>query len=210
MILWLVLFVLVIAISFILAIRSMRDYQEIPPQEKYGLFLVRKPQALAIILNALNPGLFISLERLFKGSQSTLVMFAPVNLGIRYKTELDLLELEDYTNVPVSQISAWEVGIKEKGKLFEGMPPFSETEQFWWQVTFSSLFQPQIRAVLIAQHRRDTLANVLQKLAPGRLVKLPKAYSNETMLEFYQKRSFKKDSKNSTLRPEEILQLVAI
>ena len=44
MTLWIILFLLSVGISFVLALRSMRDYQEIPQKSDldYGLFLIRR------------------------------------------------------------------------------------------------------------------------------------------------------------------------
>ncbi len=222
MILWIMLFVLVVAISFVLAIQSMWDYQEVPVQSKYGLFLVRNslaltPQVLTSIKeDYLKPGLIISFERLFKGSQSTLVMFSTRELGNAYKNILNLLELEDYSKVDM-QVFAWEMAVKKSSpeslsiSYFENFPVLSEADQFWWQVVFSSTLQPQIRAVVVSPDStgREKLAENLQNLATDRLTKIPKAFSNAQLLEFYQKRNFKQ-TKGQPLKTEEILKLIQI
>ncbi|EKD84968.1 MAG: hypothetical protein ACD_38C00123G0003, partial [uncultured bacterium] len=85
MILWLILFLLIIGISFILAFRSMKDYQEIPKASKveYGLFLIRRTDSFdAGVLGSigkfmLDNSLIISLERLFKGNKAALTIFGP-------------------------------------------------------------------------------------------------------------------------------------
>ncbi len=223
MILWVILFVLIVVISFILAARSMRDFTETQTQgEEYSLFLIRNTNKLNRELfslfrnDLLHSGSFISFEKLFKGKKSALVVFGPRKLLINYKDTLSLLELEDYTNVNVEQISAWEVGLKNTAeidngqKLFEGLPPMLETEHFWWQMILPASFKPQIRAVLVSpdQLSRNNLTNVLQTLKPHRIPKLPKAFSNIQLLEFYQKRSYRKDNKNPVISSEEILQLL--
>ncbi len=218
MILWIVLFVLVVAISFILAAKSMKDFREIPANEQYGLFLIRKSQELnAQLLNLIQRDLLvsnsvISFERLFRGGKSALVIYGPKPLLFKYLQNLDLLELEDYTNVNPAQISAWEVGIKGKGQVFENLPEFPQSEQFWWQIIISSSFKIQVRAIVISEDdvKRHSLTQTLHNLAPEKIIKLPKAYSNEQILEFYKTRSFKKDEKNPVLKAEDIIHLLSI
>src|SRR5688572_3161726 len=125
MILWVVLFVLVVAISFVLAAQSMRDFSEVPAKEaEYGLFLIRNTVALTpAVLDSIKNELLesktiISFERLFKGGKSALVAFGPRELLLNHQSALDLLELEDYTqNVEVEHISAWEVVVKKDAKF---------------------------------------------------------------------------------------------
>ena len=228
MILWVVLFVLIVAISFVLAARSMRDFTEIPNKdEEYSLFLIRQPQKLNTkLLESIHNDLahsksIISFERLFKGNKSALVVFGPKKLLVTQQNLLDLLELEDYTNINVENISAWEVGIKnnrsldfprDAQKILTNLPQLLENDQFWWQLVISSEFRVQIRTVVVSdnQTRRDSLTQALQALAPETIIKLPKAFSNTQLLDFYKIRSFTKDSKNPTLISEEILQMLSI
>ncbi len=219
--LWVVLFILVVAISFVLAARSMKDFTEIPTSsEEYSLFLIRKTDSLTAELlnsihkNLLRTSLIISFERLFKGKDSALVVFGSSKLLMAYKDSLDLLELEDYTNVDVEQIFAWEVGIKKNGQWTKdngqsNLSQLSEIDQFWWQVVLSNDFKAQITAVVISAdaQKRNTLTNNLQSLSPDRLIKLPKAFSNEQLFNFYKSRSFRKDNNNPILSSEEIIQL---
>lgn len=218
MILWLLL-LFVVVISFLLALRSMRDYQEIPSQSQYGLFLIRNPKALNTrILNNLyedflKRNLILSFERLFKGHQSTLLIYGPKELANLYDM-LDLLELEDYTIVNINHISVWEIGIKGRVEdgVFKNMPQLNESEHFWWQVVLSRSMRPEIRVILLSDdiQRRKLLTDELQNLAPDKLFTLPKAFSNEDLLNFYQKRSYKRDNKNPNLSPEKLLNLIAI
>ncbi len=222
MILWVVLLCLVVAISFVLATQSMRDFTQVPKAEEYGLFLIRSIQGFnPAFLNSIRIGLLesktiISFERLFKGKKSALVVFGPKRLVLNHQKSLDLLELEDYTNVDVENISAWEVGLKKDAKLtqklFTNLPHFLENEQFWWQMVFSSLFKPQITAVVVATDstKKHSLTQALQNFAPEKIQKLPKAFSNAQLLDSYQKRSFKKEDRNQNLSFEEILHLLLI
>ncbi len=121
MILWFALFLLIVGISFVLAFRSMKDYQEIPKNFKaeYGLFLIRRPESFnanaltAIGQTILEEGLVVSIERLFKGKQAALTIFGPKKILDDFAESLNLLELEDYAQVlDHKDISVWEVGVK--------------------------------------------------------------------------------------------------
>lgn len=149
MILWLILFLLVVAISFILAYQSMRDFQEKPESFglEYGLFLIRNRQSFTpAVLDELHQatskeGLIFSIERLFKGNQSALVLFGPKEV-LRDFAQLDLVELEDYAVVDPGQVQAWEMSVKDPQSfnsnsvetIFNNLPSLEETEQFWWQL----------------------------------------------------------------------------
>ena len=234
MILWLVLFALVIVISFILAFQSMRDYQESPKHSKveYGLYLIRNTSGLTTYILGLihdqivKKGLLFSLERLFKGSKSALVIYGPKNILTDFSEKLNLLELEDYTSIDKEQMMAWEVGVR-KPKLaekeilnidnfFKNFPLLSDTEQFWWQLVLQAkpkkeggLFTGQIRAVVYCEDfdRRKKLSDVLQNLPPKHFMKVPKPFTSGQILEFYQTRILDKSETNPTLTPEEILKL---
>src|SRR3989338_11196841 len=100
MILWVVLFVLVVTISFVLAAKSMRDFTEVAHKgEEYSLFLIRQNTGLNVQLlnsihdNLLSSGSIISFERLVKGQKSALAVFGPKKLLMSYKDFLNLLEL---------------------------------------------------------------------------------------------------------------------
>lgn len=230
MILWIVLFVLVVAISFVLALNSMRDFQEEISgsiEEDYGLFLIRHSRGLNRQLlerihdDLSESGLNISFERLFKGKKSALVVFGSRKLLTKYQDSLNLLELEDYTNVNAEMVNAWEVGIKEDGgwkvedgKVLSRLSQFLETEQFWWQLILwvdnpsTKLFQSQIRAVVLSDDptKRKNITQALQNLPKDWFFKLPKAFSNAQIIDFYRKRSFTKMSQNPALNSEQVLQ----
>lgn len=111
---WVILLIILLGASLILAFYSMRSYQEIPAAlSSYSLFLVRNKQAFNTQmldkihqLTAPDQASF-SLERLFKGNESVLVIFGPVNL-IRQLPELDPLELEDYLQTDSNSPSSME------------------------------------------------------------------------------------------------------
>ena len=234
MILWIVLFVLVLAISFVLALKSMRDYQEIPSQlgGDFSLFLVRNTKGLnehffnSLHSDLLQSGLNISIERLFKGKESALVLFGPKSLLAKYKQLFNLLELEDYTDCEIDKVVTWEVGLKLSQQptddsyesVFKNLPELLDSEQFWWQMILwvkkedSDFFQTQIRAVVYAQDqfRRKELTQKMQNLSPDRFVKLPKAYSNAQIIDFYKKRIFPFKGKKQKINNREIIQLISL
>lgn len=146
MILWLLLFLLIVAISFILAYQSMKDFREVPGIEN-SVFLIREIHALtnrfleSLYESTKEEGDIISLERLVKGTQSALVIFGPKNILQQYITQLNLLELEDYTKVDPKKISIWEMVVKDRSifetedfEILKNLPSLEKDEQLWWQV----------------------------------------------------------------------------
>lgn len=224
MILWIVLFLLVISISFVLAAKSMRDFTHIPDaQKEYGLFLIKNPGAInkhlldSFIDYLIKSDAYISFERLFKGNKTALVIFGPKVLLSKYDDILNLLELEDYTDVEVEHVSVWEVSVKEAGnendqKIFNNMPVLLGNEEFWWQVIFSDSLKPQILGVVVSAdiERKRNLSEKLHNLAPDLINKFPKAFSDSQLLDIYKKRGFVKENKNPKLSPEKILDLFLI
>lgn len=222
MILWVLLFALVIAISFVLALKSMADFQEIPEHAgaEYGLFLIRKPQVLNtqmltfIHQNLLKEGLIISFERLIKGTQAALVVYGPKKMLFNIKDVLDLLELEDYTSVNQDNFLAWEIGVRHPD--VPQFPALSANDQLWWQLILSAKkdqhFHPHIRMVVVSDDsiKRESLKMAFSEMSPDKFVRLPKDFSDIQLLEFYKKRGFRKDSKNRNLRFEEVLNLLKV
>lgn len=225
MILWLALFFLIIAISFVLALLSMRDFPQLPHSQKEdGLFLIRQPGNLSTdILNLIQTriteeGAVVSIERLLKGKKSTLVIFGPKKV-LQSLPQLDLLELEDYTDVNRGNLSAWEVGVKSfkdrnlsVKSFFKDLPQLDMEEQFWWQIVLGSSFQSQIRAVVISPdiQKRWDLSSSIQRLDLGRLTKIAKPFTQDQTLDFYQSRSLMLDPHNPNLTPQEVLQLILL
>lgn len=142
MIIWIILFIVVTGISFWLAMRSMRNYQQKPSHFKteYTLYLVQRPEQLTpevveeLYKDALPTRAIISFEKLARGLRRALVIYGPVPLLQKYVQPLGLIELEDYTeNVPVEQQTVWEVGSKgTPGTLL--LPDLRDEEEFWWQI----------------------------------------------------------------------------
>ncbi len=199
----------------------MRDFQEVPGEdENYSLYLIRQPQALtADTLNLLSDHFLksnqvISFERLFKGHQSALAVFAPTRITQVLKN-LDLLELEDYSLTSHLHFSAWEMELKHKGppsKIFANFPILSPTEQLWWQVVLSTSFKPQIRAVLVSSdhHKKESISKLIEKSSEHHLTRVPKGFSNHQLLKFYQQRSYQNRKGNLSLSMDEALHLVKL
>lgn len=228
MIIYVVLFILIILVSFILAWRSMKDYQTLPQtfKEEYGLFLIRKPQALTIAFletihqYMLTENLIISLERSFRGGQSALTIFGPKKMLRHTGAGLDLMELEDYSGLFNSKdFLAWEVGIKSFDHIFTDFPLLPKEDQFFWQVVMEArkkagerIFQTQIRAVVFVKDPpvRKNLVSTLQNPATGKLTKLPRPFSNDQLLQFYRLRSLSKDTGGPAVGIGELLSLLRV
>lgn len=238
MILWLALFLLVVAISFVLAFQSMKDYQEIPHKSnlEYALFLIRQPSNFnakfleALYEQILKEGLIVSVERLFKGRESALVIFGPKKILLPYQTYLNLLELEDYSmGINKEEISVWEVGTKsdkreeflqsDSHNIFKTLPQLLDNEQFWWQIILAAkkgkdgkkLFQTQIRAVVYSKDhlRRKQLSEALHNMA-GELSKVPKPFSTDQIAMFYHLRSLGKDSSGPILTADQVIKFLTV
>lgn len=234
MILWLVLFLLIISVSFVLAIQSMRDYQETPQDTgvSYSLFLIRQPEGLSDVLNSIGQltvgrGLVISIERLFKDSQAALTIFGPKQILDQFTQKLNLLELEDYTQaLSSSDVSIWEMGVKDinhrsnfdgPNNIFNNISEIGDN-QFFWQVIVrakrerSLVFKTQIRAVIYCKDpaKRDTLTSTFQNLNFGELTKVPKPFSTEAMLNFFKSRTLNQDSSGPILNSMQAVRLLQV
>ena len=157
MIMWLLLFVLIVIISFLLAYQSMKDFPERGQEGlEHGLYLIRNPRNLTsgvleqIHRTSLRDHFVISLERLFKGSKSALVIYGPKQVLGEF-TQLSLLELEEYTDAAGDKATSWEVGTKDQMALhisvprpWDNKPLLDEPEQFWWQI----VLKPQVKGLL--------------------------------------------------------------
>lgn len=116
-----IVIILIVSISFFLAYRSMKDYQEKPHKKvPHGIFLVQNPQSFNesiltdIYQKAKSHGSIISIEKLYKGPEKALVLFGPISILQQYP-HLHLLELEDYTHkLSESHIRCIEIGYKDK------------------------------------------------------------------------------------------------
>lgn len=231
-ILWVLFIVLILGISFLLAYSSMKDFHHIPTESKteYGLYLIRQTESLTpALLNSLgkviaSSNVLFSLERLFKGNQAVLTIYAPKKILGEFSAKLNLLELEDYTvNLNSEDTMVWEMGLKsglsinlEGDSIFKNLPLLQPEDQFFWQISLNAnpdfSFQTQIRAVFYSADsiRKQTIASHLQDLSWAGLIKVPRPYSNQQMLEFYKLRTFSKDNQSPILSSEQLIVLMKV
>lgn len=228
MIIFVALFILVVVISFILAYLSMKDYKQVPKltKKEYSLFLIRKSINLtnsvleSISTNSKKANFLISLERSFKNGKSALTIFGPKSFLLQFSKILDLLELEDYTKVPSSDVSVWEVGLNYEKRdtpykiNFFNLPALSNEEQVWFQLIIKSQkknakFLCQIRVACLDSDLLRRKA-ILEQLIKPPLVKIPRPYSNENLLKFYQDRLMEFDKHSLNLNSEDILRLISL
>lgn len=214
---WIILFLIVLLVSFLLALKSMSDYRDRPNNfgQPYSLYLIQNPQALTepvmdqLYQASLKDGLILSLERLYKGSQTVLVVYGPIVIMKPFYNPLGLLELEEYSHkvdLDKEEVLAWEMGLKG---LSEVTPPKPKSkvelldlenhEQCWWQITFrpvvaskDSGFESVIRAVVVTGTKTRALEaqQELLKIGAGLgLALIPQAFSKTQLLDFYKSRS---------------------
>lgn len=207
------LFILVILISFFLALYSMHDF-EIKPNSRseYGTFLIRNPKNLtphllmSLFSDLAKSNLLISFEKLFKGHEVALVVYGPKNILMKYQDQFNFLELEDYTNsLDLDNVSIWEMGLKIP-ENFKDLIKLEKEEKLMFQLILhprkgKDILNAQIRVVVsIADLER---LKALKEALP----KIPKPFSKIQLFEFYKKRSFISDIKNSNLKIGDILNL---
>lgn len=180
MIIWAVLFIIIVLISLVLAIRSMHDYAEMPVHSEmpYSLYLIKNRAGLdEKILESIDQiinqkRLIVSFERLYKGSKQATVVYGPVVILKQFTEVLDLMELEDYSlkyNNPLpAGILAWEISSKNYQKtekpildLIKSPIVLKESEELWWQLVLQPkceknglqpLFKSLFRVVVIADN----------------------------------------------------------
>lgn len=216
MIVFWILFLLIILISLMLAYLSMRDFEEGPDDfgPDNGLFLVRKQnpltnELLGYLYKVIRAdSVILSIERLFNGDESALVIYGPKKAISALTQALDLLELEDYTNVQDPTI--WQMGTKTLGEyhkitksMFLDFPKLEKGEQAWFQLVLQLAsrsepekaergehFKAQIRVVVLsADPRRRKLLSELLQSPKNNIVKIPLPFSSSQLMDFYKKRS---------------------
>ncbi len=230
MIFLLPVFIIVILISFWLARSSMKDYKEGVKNYKneYGLFLVRNSVALnheclsLIRAKIVLTDDFFSLERLLKGQESALVIFGPKGVLAGFVPTLNLIELEDFTvSVSKANLSVAELGVKAGNgvgldftSIFDEIESLSNEEQIWTQVVMKADKNSQNLTALIRiavlsydQVRRNKIMGSIIKTP---FVKIPRPYSVERMVKFYQDRTFSLDRYLLKLSGINVLKLLSI
>ncbi|OGE39810.1 hypothetical protein A3D25_00230 [Candidatus Daviesbacteria bacterium RIFCSPHIGHO2_02_FULL_43_12] len=240
MILIIIIFLgLILGLSFILGLRSMKDFQERPTEADYGAFLVQDPSHFTpnFIAQLHNLGLtkeifqqtdppIISFEHLTRGKQTALVLFAPKVLAA--KLPLLRVELADYTTkIPVSFVNCFELGLNGKAlpkdfdnKLFTQGLNLEEDEYLFLQIVSTPLgqasnFQVTMRMVVSAKDsiRRIAIARAAETNIKSItfLSRLPKKHSSSANFESYQKRGLLPgEVKKFVLDGEDIFNLIKV
>lgn len=209
---WLIIILAIVIVSFILALRSMKSYKEIPTTKyQYGLFLIKNESLIFEngILHKLyefcaESNSIISLERLFNGDQKALVLYAPQNIN-QFVSELELLEIEDYLikapksphqKVLVNDAVVWTIKPKNEAELTL-QPNFmkdlilDQNQNFFWQIVMTASkqnfnFQVNIRTMIVdpdTQKRIDLAKKINQYISDfSSLQKNPKASDSMSLL----------------------------
>lgn len=151
---WVIIFLLIAIVSFVLALRSMVNFRQNPKDlsSDWGIFLIGKPENLtdelldSLYQVCLKKRLIISLERLFKGNRSALVVFGERSIINQFSQTLSLLELEDYLPANEKNVLIWDYSVKRGTKLNYDINlksveklDLKDNEQFFWQITMQPL-----------------------------------------------------------------------
>lgn len=190
----------------------MRDFL-IKPDSKFehGVFLVKNLANLniqllkSILRESSKANLLVSFERLFKDSESALVIFGPKTLLLKYAMELNLLELEDYANLDLNFASVFESTIKSTKDLRVNLPKLATDERIWIQLIIrGGEVQIPYQMRIVIYSAEGNLAEEFQKNYKSTLPKIPKPYSKNQLFEFYKIRSFIKEGSHK-LKIEDVL-----
>ncbi|MDO8498281.1 MAG: hypothetical protein Q7S44_00610 [bacterium] len=215
MLIWIALFLLVIAASFILALKSMKDFAERPETSKtiYSLYLIHHPEVLTsqaleeLYQKVASKNFILSWEKLFKGPRQALVIYGPSNILKDYRKSWGLLELEDYSKKVGDDVKAWEVGLKNsaqkldaKGELFGASLQLAERQEFWWQVIVrpakveegkETSYRANVRVVFQTGGDEGISETELAKIgSQANLTALPQSYTSQQLVQLYMERSF--------------------
>ena len=168
----------------------MKDFREKPSTKiEYSLFLIKKPHNLnKQILQAIFEDLsklkaLISFEKLFKGRAGAQVIYGPKIILTKFAGDLNLLELEDYTNsLDLSKALIWETGINQL-EDFKQILELEENEKLWFQMILrlkkgQDTLNAQARVVAFVEGS-DRL-KVLKEALP----KIPKPFSMKQLTSF--------------------------
>lgn len=215
MIIWILLFLFVLLLSFVLALRSMKQYRERPSNlgTGFSLYLIQSPGALNQFLlgelarEVLDKKLLLSFERLYKGSRKALLVYGPTNVLQPKTASLGLLELEEYASKTYAHTISFEVGEKANGKFQPGQFRLQSNEfglqdheEIWWQV----VAKPQIKGkdelslnsvIRVVIHANDATRlpqiqlRLISQIHDAGLTRLPQTHSSSKILGFYKERA---------------------
>lgn len=196
-ILWVAFILIVGGVSFWLALRSMKGYEELPKANLvYNLYLVRTPEkftqdTLSKIYNlSLQKQSQISLERLIRGNDRVLILFMPEDIIYSFP-ELSLLPIEDYIGGTVSLEQSYVWSIENSKNHFDIKPDFLDPANFSGDELFS------LQVVAFPEKGKN---NIFQVTLRG-LVSYPEAYKRVELVKqvqglIFQNSSLKKPEKN--------------
>lgn len=168
----LTLLIVVILASYLLTKRSLRDFQEKPEENQdYAIFLVRRrkflDQDFLTTLHRTAREVIISFEKLYKGQEGAMVLYAPRRIEKQFP-DLELLELEDYSEkIKTTETLAWELVKDNKGRglsfslKFLDQIKLSNNDQLYCQIVtqpinpkhksiHATVFQISLRMVIIS------------------------------------------------------------
>ncbi len=219
---WFILGLLVIYLSFVLARKSLKNYQDMPSGEN-GLFLLRDLQYFDDVFLekiCMQTGSIFSLEKIYKGGQGALVLFAPKRVGEGI-VGLSPLEIEDYTQkISEDRVQVWELNVgKKKGAkhihFLEGANLTLE-EQAAFQIVFmpgeKGKIQVSMRILVSASDalKRSNIAKQIDKnMALSNQVRSKRKFSSKQVFGHFRKRSlYPKEVSKQFLTPQELLKLI--
>lgn len=221
MIIWPLLILAVIFLSYWLAKRSMNDYLDNPLGDS-GLFLIQNPREFSaqILESVVQPNQIFSLERLYKGNQKALVIFGSKQIILKHP-ELNPLELEDYTSkIDDNHLQAWELGLKKGVKEMKRLPAdffhslqLNPSEQLYFQIVFDKSYQVTIRVAVVSldSTKRATLSKQVEDLIERHSPlerKIRKLSSSQIWQSFKKRALYPKQIRKFILNPSAIRELL--
>ncbi len=211
---WILIIIGLFLLSLALSFRSMHDFQESPHKKiTHGLFLVRNManfnQDFLEDLKArasVKPRI-LAFEKVIKGPHQAILMYGPHSF-IEQFPELNLLELEDYTDrLIIQEITAEELTLKSKQEsqvnieeTFLNKVPLDGEDELFLQIVCrfipaqSNLFASTIRVLVKAPtpaSRSDIMRDVNFRMSHvSNLIKRIFPRSSEQLFKDYKLRSF--------------------
>lgn len=211
-IVWVVFILIVGGVSFWLALRSMKGYEELTKANLvYNLYLVRTPENFTqdtlkkVYQLSLQKDSQISLERLIRGSDKVLILFMPDDLVSSFP-ELNLLPVEDYIGGMTSSGQSYVWSIENTKNQFDINPGFLDSVKLSGEEFFSlqavafpekgknDLFQITLRGLVSypdAVKRVELVKQVQGLIAQGAsLKKVETNINSSSLFENFFKRTF--------------------
>lgn len=217
---WIPIILAVGMVSFFLALRSMRDYEELPKGNiNYSLYLVGQPQNFnpstleKIYQLSSNIKTQVSFEKLIRGEEKVLTLFLPEEI-VSDLEELGLLPIEDYIS-PMSEHGKFSLEQSYIWNMESTKKNFEIKEGLWDSInlTGTQFFAFQVVAYPEKNNFQVTLRGLVSYPESAKRVELVKtiqaAFSKNSSL----KASFKNTSLlfgnffRRTFVPKEVLKM---